>query len=113
METELTTICSILCSKAVSLQRSPTRYGRLSFALQAASDTSIGANITLPADFEWPTGGLKLRLRAPGFADGKRIKSVTVGGASWASFNATEETIAFATTAVAARALQSIVATLG
>ena len=98
---------------AVSLERSPTRYGRLSFALQAASATSIRANITLPADFKWPTGGLKLRLRAPGVADGKRIKSVTVGGASWASFNATEETIAFATAAVAALALQSIVATLG
>lgn len=98
---------------AVSLERSPTRYGRLSFSLRSANDTSVSANITLPAHFKWPAGGLMLRLRAPAFIDGKRLKGVTVGGKGWSSFNATEETIAFAAAPATLGALQSIVATLG
>ena len=98
--------------KSVSLGRSPTRYGRLSFSLEAAAGT-VTANVTLPAGFKWPSGGLKLRLRSPAFVDGKRLKAVTVGGKAWSAFNATEETVAFAGEPAAPLALQAIVATLG
>lgn len=78
---------------AVSLKNSPTRYGRITFSIQAVSANDLQANITLPDAFVWPDGGLKLRLRAPGFINGKHFKSVTVGGVNWSDFNTTEETI--------------------
>lgn len=78
---------------AVALNGSPTRYGRISFSLQAVGANDVQANVTLPDDFVWPDGGMKLRLRTPGFLDGKRLTSVSVGGQSWSDFNATEETI--------------------
>jgi hypothetical protein len=94
----------------VVLEHAPTRYGRLSFSLQATSTTSISANITLPAAFLWPKGGIKLRVRSPSFIDGRHISRVTVAGKSWPSFNASEESIFMPHPCPG---LQSIVVTLG
>lgn len=99
---------------AVSLNGSPTRYGRISFSLQAVSANDLQANITLPDDFVWPDGGMKLRLRTPGFLDGKHLKNITVGDQSWSDFNATEETIFLTHSAIGHRGGRLIIrATVG
>ena len=55
----------------------------------------------------WPPGGIRLRIRHPS----KKLSSVAVGGKSWPSFNATEETVVFAAAPADTAALQHIVAT--
>ena len=106
-----------------------TRYGRVSFSLQASYDTvqsqgklqgvyAVRANISLPSSRfgdgtgAVPAGGIRLRLRAP-LKIGK-LSQVTIGGIAWTAFDATEETIDIASetlkqSGIVAR-LQSIVA---
>jgi hypothetical protein len=85
-----------------------TRYGRVSFSLEASFDTietygkstaayTVHANVSLPSRFgdgtgTVPVGGIRLRLRAPLLYAGK-LSHVTVGGKPWTAFNAAEETI--------------------
>ncbi len=73
-----------------------TRYGRVSYTLQAVAPADgaafeVHANVTLPPSFAAspPDGGVRLRLRVPS----GRLSSVTIGGASWAAFSAAEETV--------------------
>ena len=94
----------------VSVTNAPTRYGRLSLTIDATTDSTFNANITLPTSFVPPPGGIKLRLRSPNFPK-QRMAAVTVGGASWPSFNATEETVVFATIPKDPTILQHIVIT--
>ena len=110
----------------VTIEHAPTRYGRLSFSILAASGTTINANITFSSTlvskraafaspqqgFEWPEGGLALRLRHPGFP-ATRLKSVMVGKEAWTHFNASSETIVFAQMPSDPAVLQNIVATFG
>ena len=102
-----------------------TRYGRVSFFLQASSGTTqakgvyaVRANVSLPSGFGTgsgtvPDGGIRLRLRAPLLYAGK-LSQVMVGGKLWTAFNATEETIDIAKDkliqAEVATRLQSIIA---
>ena len=72
-----------------------TRYGRIAFTM-AASDAHAGyavtANVTLPAAFGTPAGGLRIRFRAP-LAHAGKLSKVTIGGEVWADFDAAEETV--------------------
>ena len=98
--------------KNVSVSRTPSSYGRLSFSLVASDADTITASIVLPPSFKWPPGGMQLRLRSPSFPH-KKLSSVTVGGKPWpaAGFNATAETVTFGGGASpGASALESIVA---
>jgi hypothetical protein len=106
-----------------------TRYGRLSFSLQAVSAVdavrsgyAVHANVTLPPSCgtgvggagSQPAGGLVLRIRAP-MAHAGKLSGVTVGGQAWAHFNASAETIEFTaaqlTPALVESGLPAIVAT--
>ena len=87
-------------SRGAGVQRAPTRYGRISWSIKPdATDASkLTASISLhsAATKSWPNGGIRLRVRSPGFATaGKHISSVYVGGKSWSHFNATVETVDF------------------
>ena len=93
----------------VSVQRAPTRYGRVSLTMEAAV-SMVDVNVTLPEGFTWPTGGLLVRLRLP---DQQRIASVAVGGQSWPHFDAANETVAFAPRSATAAELQSILVHIG
>jgi len=79
----------------------PTRYGRVSFRLNAQLDLSqryrVSANVTLPSTFsaDGPSGGVLIRLRAPAPYAGRMI-AVTVGGKAWDAFDAATETVHFA-----------------
>lgn len=97
-----------------------TRYGRVSFALQAlptltATNVStkggyiVRASVTLPKEMlaAPPEGGIALRIRAP-LAHAGRLSSVTVGGKQWDSFNASTETINFAATDVSPKLLAGL-----
>eukprot|EP01046_Picozoa_sp_COSAG06_P002743 COSAG06_NODE_100_length_24132_cov_93.237507_4_plen_459_part_00 len=113
-------------SPIIKLERSPSSYGRLSFSIQAGAGGIVTANVTLPTTilsgsegphhatiagggFAWPAGGIKLRMRSALFPQ-KKLTSVTVGGKPWAHFNATEETVLFATAPADATDLQKIAA---
>ena len=86
----------------IAVQHATTRYGRVCFALSAATAGAGGyvvrANVTLPASFgtagSKPSGGVRLRIRAPVEHAG-RMSGVTVGGKAWAGFDAATETVAF------------------
>lgn len=107
---------------ALDVRDATTRYGRVSFSLQAAGVAeggpySVHASVTLPAGFgaaaTAPPGGLRLRLRPPAAHAGK-LASVTVGGKPWAAFDAAAETVDFEAKALSPTllaALQSVVAT--
>jgi hypothetical protein len=114
-------------SPIIKLERSPSSYGRLSFSIQARAGGIVTANVTLPTTilsgsegphhatiagggFAWPAGGIKLRMRSALFPQ-KKLTSVTVGGKPWAHFNATEETVLFATAPADLTELQKIAAT--
>ena len=71
--------------KNVSINNSPSSYGRLGYTLVPSSTTEIKASITLGAGFRWPPGGVQLRLRSPGFPR-QRLNSVSVGGKALAAF---------------------------
>ena len=108
-----------------------TRYGRVSYSLSvaaSAADASGGAgtytvtaNVTVPKTLamtgpQQPTGGIRLRLRAPLEHAGK-LSSVTMGGKPWAGFDAATETIDISaselTSSLIETGLPSIVATFG
>ena len=74
-----------------------TRYGRVSFQLQAATQPhTVRASVHLPPAFATagPTGGLRLRVRVP-LEHAGRMSSVTVGGKAWDGFDAAAETVDF------------------
>ena len=105
-----------------------TRYGRISFSITPPSGSGGGggggggyivqASLALPPSFtaaaSGPSGGVRLRVRAPPEHAGK-LSHVTVGGQAWAAFSAAEETVNFAAGAITASMLQggrvSVVAT--
>ena len=89
----------------------PTRSGRISLEVVAGADT-YAINLTLPSAYEWPVGGVRLRLRSPAYPK-RQIASATVGGQAWAPhlINATDETIVMPK-AVAQASLQNIVVKL-
>ena len=96
-----------------------TRYGRLSYRLQASSPAGdaksyqVKASVVLPATIAGAPGGLRLRLRAP-LPWGRKLASVTVGGKQWTRFDAAAETIDFSAQELKAAQLsdlESIVAT--
>lgn len=108
----------------VTVRQTPTAYGRVSMTLKSsiATTSSIACNVTLPkawgdgashgvtAAAAAPAGGVVVRLRAPGKA---KLKSVTVGGKVWTTFDAAKETISFSAAQLAAVGLgiQKIIAT--
>ncbi|MBS0388308.1 MAG: hypothetical protein JSR15_07485 [Proteobacteria bacterium] len=73
----------------ISVASAPTRWGRVSFAVQTALRAGrIDARVGFPArGFAAQT---KLRLRAPA---GQRMRSVTLQGRRWKQFDAAEEVI--------------------
>ena len=96
-----------------------TRYGRVSFSLRvegsaeaaeaaASGSYSVRVNVTVASAFASspPAGGLIVRVRAPVEYAGK-MSSVTVGGKSWSSFNASTETISFGATDLTAALISS------
>jgi hypothetical protein len=103
-----------------------TRYGRIYFSMRnsaksvgsaTAGEYTIDANVTLPrtgftSESNTPAGGLRLRMRTP-LGIGK-LSKVTIGGATWAAFDAAEGTIDIAAIELVQAAfksrLQSIVA---
>jgi len=114
-----------------------TRYGRIGFTLTTAAAATAGtddgsgsaaasvaaayavhASVELPPSFATapPSGGIRLRVRAPLSHAGK-LSHVTVGGKVWSSFSAAEETIEIAadkiTAELIADGLPRIVATFG
>jgi hypothetical protein len=113
-----------------------TRYGRIGFTLTTAAAAAAGtddgsgsaasaaaayavhASVELPPSFATapPSGGIRLRVRAPLSHAGK-LSHVTVGGKVWSSFSAAEETIEIAadkiTAELIADGLPRIVATFG
>ena len=105
-------------AEEVVVEDATTRYGRLSYRLDAkmtAGAYTVSANVSLPPSYAEspPTGGLRLRLRAPLPHAGK-LKAVTVDGKPWAAIDAKAETVDFSAAALkAAPQLGSIVATFG
>ena len=103
----------------IEVRRAPTRYGRLSYRLEAKTGRdgsySVSANVTLPRSFvgeAGPAGGVRLRLRAPLERAGG-LTSVTVGGKPWSAFDATAEEVVFAQASLSSEllvAMQHIVA---
>ena len=103
----------------IEVRRAPTRYGRLSYRLEAKTGRdgsySVSANVTLPRSFvgeAGPAGGVRLRLRAPLERAGS-LTSVTVGGKPWSAFDATAEEVVFAQASLSSEllaAMQTIVA---
>ena len=73
------------------VERATTRYGRVSFSMTVGTGSSytVAVNVTLPASFATagPTGGLRVRVRAP-LAHAGKLSEVTVGGKAWSGFNA-------------------------
>ena len=86
--------------------RVPTSFGRLSLALTAINESCVTASISLPelvrggehhaaaTGFQWPTGGLRLRVRSPSFPL-RRLVGVTLDGIAWPTFNASDESVTF------------------
>ena len=68
------------------VERATTRYGRVSFSMTVGTGSSytVAVNVTLPASFATagPTGGLRVRVRAP-LAHAGKLSGVTVGGKAW------------------------------
>lgn len=103
-----------------------TRYGRVSFTMEVASkaataaEYTVHATLSLPMSFTAaagaPAGGIRLRIRSPLDHVGT-LSSVTIGGETWSTFSAADETIDIAanelTEAMVKTGLQSIVATFG
>jgi len=106
--------------EALVARRLTTRYGRVSFVLQASGSGSaytVRANVSLPAGFgaaaTRPAGGVRLRLRVPADLAGK-LSKVTLAGEAWTAFNESAETVDFAAASLTPSVLsgmQSIVAT--
>ena len=93
----------------VEVHKATTRWGRLSFSIQAAAG-SFKVSLTLPST-SCCESGVKLRIRAPEFP-GKKIVSATAGGKAVA-VNATEETVVLAQPLPSAADLANIVVKMG
>ena len=100
-----------------------TRYGRVSFSMAAQMNADLSAytvhaSVVLPASVvnSAPSGGIRLRIRAPIEHAGK-LSNVTIGGKVWSAFSAAEETIDIAaselTASLVTDGLPHIVATFG
>ena len=103
----------------VSLSHATTAFGRLSFIIEAARTTPghFHVNITLSERFATtpPVGGIALRVRAPGFLEGQKIRRATMGGKPLAAsaINATAEVIMLSPSDLgSAEGLQSITVTV-
>ena len=93
-----------------------TRYGRISFTMSTAAAVVAGtgagyavhASVTLPSSFATspPSGGIRLRIRAPMEHAGK-LSKVTIGGVAWTAFSAAEETIDIAASKITAKLIAS------
>ena len=91
--------------ETVSVVGAGTAYGKVSITYfsQMNSLNSVGVNITIQeppacwAKCEPPPGGVVLRLRTPGK---RTIVKVLVGGEVWTAFNASDESVSFASTAL-------------
>ena len=106
---------------AVAVRNATTRYGRVSYTVQAVAPADgaafeVHANVTLPPTYAdaatAPAGGVRLRLRAPAAYAG-RLHRVTVGGEEWKAFDPKAETVDFdaaALTPARVHAMQSVVA---
>ena len=104
----------------INVQNATTRYGRITFSMQAATAAAaavgelegidggaapqaapsytIKISVTVPASWATaankPAGGLTVRVRAPTGHAGK-MSSVSVGGKPWGGFDAATETVSF------------------
>ena len=113
----------------VSVQGATTRYGRVSFTMQATATAAASAttphtvrvNVSVPSSWggsaaRKPAGGLCVRVRAPREHAGK-MSGVTVGGQPWAGFDAATETVTFSAVQLAgggvAEGLQDMVVSFG
>ena len=113
----------------VSVQGATTRYGRVSFTMQATATAAASAttphtvrvNVSVPSSWggsaaRKPAGGLCVRVRAPREHAGK-MSGVTVGGQPWAGFDAGTETVTFSAVQLAgggvAEGLQDMVVSFG
>jgi len=90
----------------IQIHQAPTRYGRVSMTIAARTNEMFEVNVTVPLDFSWPAGGIRLRLRTPYFPR-KRLTKANVGSTPW-PVNATEETLVFSPNAVPEGDLQNI-----
>lgn len=90
----------------------PITGGRMDMSIESTALTHK-INVTLPAGYTWPVGGVVLRIRSPAWPQ-KKIVSATVGGESVPAdtIDAAEETVSLVTT-VGTAAMQSIVVTVG
>ena len=92
-------------------RRGPPLVAATLAAAAASSDGgySVRGSVLLPASFASadgaPAGGIRVRVRAPSEHAGK-LSSVTVGGQTWAAFNAAEETIDIASSKLTADLLR-------
>ena len=66
----------VATGKPIATEKSPTRYGRVSYRLQSSGDSTLVATITLPPSGKLP-GELYVAFRAP---SGKTVSSVSVNG---------------------------------
>ena len=90
-----------------------TRYGRISYTMSTATVVAgtgyaVHASVKLPSSFATspPSGGIRLRIRAPLEHAGK-LSKVTIGGEAWAAFSAAEETIDIAASKITAKLIAS------
>ena len=62
----------------------------------SAAGYAVTANVTVPISFASspPSGGLRLRIRAP-IEHAGQLNAVSVGGKVWTSFDAAAETVDF------------------
>ena len=116
------------CAERIYLSNATTAYGRVFLTIQSVSASSSSAeddnaawqqyhvNLTLSQRFAAvpPPGGLAVRIRAPGYLNGKRISAVLVGGKalSASAINATAETVFFPTLPTVAADLENIIVTV-
>jgi hypothetical protein len=99
-------------NKTIAIGNAPTAFGRLSLSMNtAANGRLMRINVSLPFNWSWPTGGIKLRVRVP---QPSAVHSVSIGGKALA-FDRAEETMTLLTIAGASPSsdeLQRILVTL-
>lgn len=128
---------------AIMVQNATTRYGRVSFSMQASSPSGsssapsaaagisgasatvatqydVKVGVTVPAGWATkagkPAGGLNIRVRVPLTHAGK-MSGVTLGGKAWAGFDAATEAVVISsdqlTGTLLTQGLQDIVVSFG
>ena len=105
-----------LGQQPLAVSNATTRYGRVSFRIQAEKAATQGgfrvrASVLLPPSYaaaaNAPPGGVRLRLRVPGEHAG-HLSAVTVGGVGWAHFDAAAETVDFSRAALTPATLEAM-----